>query len=208
MNEALRQLADLTGWRGTATYSSTDWVASERGLGLELPFDYKELLSAFPPGTYFAPNLHAGSVVVHPPLPYLDTPDHLHQFTTELDELREWRRDHPGDVPRPVFPEAGGMVPWARSGGNELLLWVREPGRSPDEWTVAVTNQGIWRPDDSNPVVEEFACSATEFLVGVVSGAITSEVLARDMRELASLPPLPRRQPFLPLTEEEWNSED
>jgi len=208
MNDALRQLADLTGWQGTATYSSTDWVAVERELGLELPSDYKELLSTFPPGVYFAPNLRAGGVGVLPPRPYLDFPDHLHQFSTVMDELREWRRDHPDDVPRPLFPEPGGMVPWAHSDGNEFLLWVREPGQSPQEWTVAVTNQGMWRPDDSNPVVEEFACSATEFLVGVVSGAITSEVLARDMGELASLPPIPRRQPFVPLTEEEWNSED
>ncbi|PWW63228.1 hypothetical protein [Actinokineospora spheciospongiae] len=201
MDEFVRELVDLTGWRGSA-YGPVAWDAVEAGLGVELPADYKELLATFAPGTFNAANLNLGKAIVMPPYTAAGKPDHLHQFRTEMRELREWQEEHPEDVPHPIHPEPGGMIPWARA-AREVLLWVREPGQSPDEWTVAVSNGGIWRCDEIVPVVEEFDCGAVEFLAGLVRGSIVSTVLTGDPENLTS-PPLAARFPFRPVSEDDW----
>ncbi|WP_434443514.1 hypothetical protein [Lentzea sp. E54] len=70
----------------------------------------------------------------------------------------------------------------------------------PDQWTVAVSNGGIWRYRDE-PVVEEFDCGAVEFLIGFVTGRIRSRVLAPTQD------PWSRKVPaFRPIDEPEWLS--
>ena len=201
MDEFVRELVDLTGWQGSA-YGPVAWEAVEADLGVELPPDYKELLATFTPGIFNAANLNLGEAIVMPPHTVAGKLDHLYQFSTEMRELRDWRDEHPEDVPHPIHPEPGGMIPWARA-AREVLLWVREPGQSPDEWTVAVSNGGIWRCDEIFPVVEEFDCGAVEFLVGLVSGTIVSKVLAGEPENLIA-PPMAARHLFQPATEDDW----
>jgi len=146
-------------------------------------------------------------VIVHPPRHL----DYLRQFRTELRELREWRAEHPAEVPRPVFPEPGGMLPWGRA-DRECLLWVCDSA-DPDEWTVAVSNGGTWRYryDENLLVVEEFDCGAVDFLIGLVTGEIKSQVLNPvGFLERAAGKPEPDQtravQAFLPLPEDEWRA--
>lgn len=189
MREAVRRLVDVTGWRGRS-YVVTPWDVVHARLGFELPADYRELLEVFPPGTFYAPG-HIADVIVQPPYRLDGVHDHLVQFETEVDEAESWRREHPEDVPE-------AMVPWARS-GRPGLFWVPR-STDPDEWTVAVSNGGIWRYDDE-PVVEEFDCGAVEFLLGLVTGRIHSRVLAPTV-EPPTGPPVPF--PFQPEDEREW----
>ena len=192
---AVERLARLTGWSGRS-YVTPDWDGVERALGLSLPGEYKELLSVFPPGMFVAPRAADGHVIVHPPYA-----DYLAQFETELDELREWRAAHPADVPRPVFPEPGGMLPWARA-ARECLLWVRDSA-DPAGWTVAVSNGGTWRYREELPVVEEFDRGAVEFLIGLVTGEIRSRVLnPRGFVTPAERGRVARA--FQPLPQDEW----
>jgi hypothetical protein len=191
------ELAQLTGWVGRS-YVSPNWDVVERTLGVALPADYKELLAVFPPGTFHAPHLADGSVIVHPPYQVHGVPDQLHQFETELDELRHWRAEHPADVPRPIFPEPNGMIPWARA-ARECLLWTRD-SRERDRWTVAISNGGIWRYDETSAILEEFDCGAVEFLSGLVTGRLTSRILnpvgpeAAGPDRIAAFEPLPNDQ--------------
>jgi hypothetical protein len=194
------ELARVTGWTGRS-YVSQDWDVVERALGVFLPAEYKELLAVFPPGTFHAPRLADGSVMVQPPYWVDGVPDQLVQFETELDELRDWRAKHPADVPRPVFPEPDGMIPWARA-LRECLLWVRD-SPDPDRWTVAISNGGIWRASEGSPVLEEFDCGAVEFLIGLVTGQITSRVLNPSGTDENGLVP---GIAFKPLSEDEWRS--
>lgn len=194
------ELARLTGWTGRS-YVTPDWDAVERTLGVALPAQYKELLAVFPPGRFNAPHLVQGSVTVHPPYQVDGVPDQLHQFAAELDELRDWRAEHPADVPRPVFPEPEGMIPWARA-SRECLLWTRD-SPDPDRWTVAISNGGVWRYDPDSAVVEEFDLGAVEFLIGLVSGQITSRVL--NPRGPGATGP-DRVTAFEPLPQEQWHT--
>lgn len=188
MNDRVRELAELTGWTGRS-YVEIPWDVVHEKLGFELPSDYRSLFDVFPPGTFYAPDTVA-DVIVQPPYRVDGVPDHLHQFEVEIEETEDWRREHPEDVPE-------DLVPWARA-DHPALFWVR---RSPDpeQWTVAISNAGIWRCDDE-PVVEEFDCGAVEFLIGFVSGRLRSRVLAPldDDVETRALPL------FRPIEEQEW----
>ncbi|MEV0681666.1 hypothetical protein AB0I60_34600 [Actinosynnema sp. NPDC050436] len=157
-------------------------------LGFELPSDYRRLLEVFPPGTFHAPDHHA-EVIVQPPYLLDGRPDHLTQFEAEIAEAEQWRERHPEDVP-------ARLVPWARS-GRPGLFWV---GRSsdPEQWTVAVSNGGVWRYDDE-PVVEEFDCGAVEFLHRLVTGRLRSRILSPINSRSIRTRPL-----FEPVDEREW----
>jgi hypothetical protein len=189
VHDDVRELAETTGWAGRS-YVKTPWEVVHRSLGFELPSDYRDLLDVFPPGKFLAPDYFA-EVIVQPPYRVDGVLDHLYQFRTELDEAERWRREYPRDVPE-------GLVPWARS-GRPGLFWVRQ-SMDPDQWTVAVSNGGIWRYHDE-PVVEEFDCGAVEFLIGFVTGRIRSRVLA------PTPDPWSRKVPaFRPIDESEWLS--
>jgi hypothetical protein len=194
------ELARMAGWAGRS-YVSPDWDAVERTLGVSLPAEYKELLAVFPPGTFNAPFLGDGSVIVHPPYRVGGVPDQLHQFESEMDELRDWQAGHPADVPRPVFPEPGGMIPWARA-SRECLLWTRDSA-DPGRWAVAISNGGIWRYDQDSPVLEEFPVGAVDFLLSLVAGRITSRVLNPEGPDQ---PGPARLAAFEPVPEDEWRS--
>ncbi|WP_143035788.1 SMI1/KNR4 family protein [Lentzea fradiae] len=185
MHEAVRRLAEATGWTGRS-YVDTDWNVVHAKLGFELPSDYRDLHAVFPPGSFCAAGVLNG-VMVQPPYRVDGEPDLLHQFEVEAQETEDWRREHPEDVPE-------GMVPWAR-GDREGLFWVR---RSPDpeQWTVAVSSAGIWGDDDA-PVVEEFDCGAAEFLLGFVTGRLHSRVLG-------PVEPDGGAAGFRPIDEAEW----
>lgn len=193
--ESVKKLSKAVDWP-TKNFPKVDWSSVEDELGSPLPVDYKELLRNFPPGVFIP---HWGtSIIVHAPMVVNGKIDYLRQFTTEVEELSDWRDLHPEDVRHPIHPEPGGLIPWARS-DRACLFWVRNSPR-PDDWTVAVSSGGIWRYDDE-PVVEEFDCGAVEFLTKVTSGAIRSRVLAPDENES------PRTSPgFSPLSAEEWAS--
>lgn len=185
MHEAVRRLAEATGWTGRS-YVEIPWDAVNAKLGFELPSDYRDLHAVFPPGTFDAPGVLAG-VMVQPPYRVDGVPDHLYQFEVEVEETEDWRREHPEDVPE-------GMVPWARA-DREGLFWVcRSP--DPELWTVAISSGGIWGYDDA-PVVEEFDCGAVEFLIGFVTGRLHSRVLGpvEDVRAVGG---------FRPIEEREW----
>ena len=189
------ELAELTGWTGRS-YVDTPWHDVERLLGVRLPASYKELLDIFPPGVFRAPDLAQGHVEVYPPY----NKDYLAQYEEPMAELRVWRADHPADVRHPVFPDVGGMLPWGLA-PRECFLWVRGSD-DPEQWTVAISNGGIWRYDNNFVVVEEFDLDAVGFLVRMVRGEITSQVLNPAGDTAAELG---RPNAFTPLPEITWH---
>ncbi|PPK66645.1 SMI1/KNR4 family protein [Actinokineospora auranticolor] len=192
------ELAKLCGWRG-ASPETTEWDAVEQLMGVALPEEYKHLLRVFPPGKFLSP--YGEGIAVHPPQLVYGIPDYGNQFALEMDELREWRDDHPDDVPDPVFPEPGGLIPWAWA-VRPVVLWSQEPGG----WTVVVSNASVWRVHDDDPVLERFAVGTLEFLAGYVTGDIWSRLLAPNYDEPDALP---AREPastprYVPFRAAEW----
>lgn len=74
--------------------------------------------------------------------------------------LREVR-DGGEQVPYPIFPERGGVVPWAITDNGDLCFWLTDAPDA-DRWIVVVN-------ESRGRTWEEYRGSATEFLADVIS---------------------------------------
>src|SRR5262249_15376331 len=100
------------------------WAAVEKGLGLRLPPDYKAFLDTYGVGTinHFIRIPHPFTLTggiraawVNGPMSYED------------------RRDL-GEVPFPIFPEPGGLLPFGAVGDFDQLGWLT--AGLPHDWSV------------------------------------------------------------------------
>jgi hypothetical protein len=178
----------------------TDWAQAEEELGIALPPDYRELVERFPGGTF------QGYLDFNPGLsPLIDLRER------RLGELRRWRDHTPDDdgiqyrryleeleasqgrvlppdpevsYPFPLWPEPGGIYPWAE-GAISLFFWLRNAS-DPGSWPV------VWCHGEDDEW-ERFDGNTTEFLIALVTGQI-------DIRRL-SAPIFPPPPIFHPWTE-------
>jgi hypothetical protein len=132
-----------------------DWSQIEEDLGIHLPSDYKWFLERYGMG-----EIDDFLLLFHP----TTTNRHINlknQIAETLWALRVVRDD--GDqVPYTIFPEPGGVVPWARTDNGDVCYWLtHEP--DPDSWIVVVN-------ESRGPEWEAYGGSATEFLAEVLSG--------------------------------------
>jgi hypothetical protein len=150
-----------------ASLAPIDWAAVESATGLVLPADYKELQDRYRP-SWFA----EGFLWMPPPVSPPDW-DQKHSLAGEaeqfLDDARNLREQSPETCPYPLFPEPGGIYPWACSNGNDVLWW-RTVG-SPDDWPTIVQAR-----DQGEDDWWEYACSASELLVKLLTGEIRCPV--------------------------------
>jgi hypothetical protein len=52
--------------------------------------------------------------------------------------LRELRSGGTEQLPHPVFPEAGGLLPWGVTSDGDWGYWITDPPEDPDRWAVAI----------------------------------------------------------------------
>lgn len=144
-----------------------EWRRVWPSLGCRLPQDYQDLVRVYGVGSFDDVTLwtpfttHSGlNLVVQ-----------ARSLVTDYDELRV---GNPASVPYPLFPEAGGMLPWASTGDGDSLCWLT--GDEPDQWPVVEWNsrEGARRHD----------VGAVQFLVEYQHGA-------RDVLVLRLAPPVP-----------------
>ena len=56
-----------------------------------------------------------------------------------LETVREIRAFAPEEVPYPIHPEAGGLLPWGTTGNGNVGYWVTSPSDDPAQWSIAVS---------------------------------------------------------------------
>ena len=154
----VEQLASLIGVP-SGRRDARDWPVIEESLGLRLPTDYKELVERLPDGTF------RGGLRVNRPGDHRGAPwDFLGFYAHRLDDLRTWRDGGHAAVPHPIFPEPGGLLPWASGARLEPICWLTT-GDEPDGWPVTVTDAefGTWRT---------FPGPAAQFLLAAVEGRL------------------------------------
>lgn len=191
-------LARLTGWEGHGM-TGIDWKQAEEEVGVALPPDFCELAGRFPYGVFQGY------------LSFLPSPASLEDLCERrLADLRRWRDNTPDDdeikyrkyleelaasegeelppepalfVPFPLWPEPGGIFPWATGSHGEIFFWLRS-GPDSGSWPV------VWCHGEDFEW-EQFDGTTTEFLIALVSGLI-------DARQLGSpiFPPPPRFDKF------------
>ncbi|MEV6602476.1 hypothetical protein AB0M36_37345 [Actinoplanes sp. NPDC051346] len=152
MNDnGVRRLQELLGVR--YANRAVDWRAVEDALGLALPAGFRELVEAFPPGEFqtFFKALH--------PAKQDGGAGFRKEITSYARIVADWAEDQP--EPMAVYPEPGGLVPWATIGFDYTLCWRPGNGR-PDTWPTVLCDSGT----DPWPVYE---MSTVEFLIALLT---------------------------------------
>jgi hypothetical protein len=141
--------------------SEADLALVESLLSTALPADYKRLLALYGTGMITG-HLH----VMNPRSTLVPWYPRLRGALGALCSARR-QRSSTGDelnaVPYPLFPEAGGLLPWGFTTNGDSLCWLTK-GR-PEAWTV-VAETRAWR-------YAVFPGSMSEFLLAILSGRLS-----------------------------------
>lgn len=155
--DCVTRLAALTGIT-VETRHTFDWPSIESSLGLRLPDDYKKLIEIFPDGDF------EGQLRINRPGDSNEPPNEfLGYYAWRLHDMRELRGlGHP--IPYPIFPEPGGLLPWASGPRAEPFFWLTN-SENPNSWPIVTTNHDFsqWR---------QFSGSACELLMEIMTGDI------------------------------------
>jgi hypothetical protein len=122
------RLADLlTIPRGAETHDPR-WAAIEGELGLRLPGSYKALVERFGASSW-RDFLHVLS-------PFDQRLELRRRGGRALEADRAVRREFPAHYPLPLFPEPGGLLPWAVSDNGDVLYFIT--AGTPDQWPTVI----------------------------------------------------------------------
>jgi hypothetical protein len=155
------------------TGSAADFGAVERELGLELPSGFKELTLAYGHGAWF------DTIYVLNPFATREGDGqrwHVRRLGLTggpewCDRVRKARRKHPDWFSRyPIYPEPGGIFPWAFVYGGGVLNWLTQgaakgwptldyPLGTEEEWEqldMSVT-EILWRLAAGDPGIADSA---------------------------------------------------
>jgi hypothetical protein len=163
----LRQLAAPPHTVG-GTGTPEDWTTAESALGLQLPGDYKALVSTYGAGKF------ADFIFVYTPFasnPYVNL---LEQRGLNLAAYKTLRMEVPQSAPYPAYPETGGALPWAHTDNGDMLYWLTE-GPS-DTWPVIVI-------ESRHSAVERYDLPTTGFLARLLAGELDTRILPDDLHE-------------------------
>jgi hypothetical protein len=116
IDERLPELLALI--EGRPSPEDQRWFTVESGLGLELPAAYKNMVDHFG-GSTWCDFLHVLS-------PFTEN-QHLNlkqRGRTILEADLIGRQSFPAHFPLPLYPEAGGLLPWAVTDNGDTLYWI------------------------------------------------------------------------------------
>lgn len=159
---------------------SFDWPAIERGLGLTLPAAYKEVAERFPDGRFqgFLRPIRPGDVGE-------PETDFLGYYRHRLDDMRRWREDEPQRFPHPLYPEPGGLLPWAVTHRADLFFWRT------DTWSIVAS-------DSEFEVWEDVPGTVCDLLTAVLTGTYDASRYGVDLSARApwfEVPGVPQPPP-------------
>lgn len=141
------------------------WASVEANLGTSLPSDYKAYVEAYGTGCLddfiwvfnaFSKNLNLNL---------------LARCEASLRALKELQSRHASEVSYPLFPAAGGLLPWGATDNGDVLYWLTEG--QPDEWSIVVNAA-------RDPRTERYPTSMSIFLAKILKREIVSHILPDD----------------------------
>jgi len=132
MSDPLERLANLV--RSPIPAVAGQWPTYERQFGITFPRQYKNLIDEFAgPSSWWDDTLHVLSPIRGGRYALRKNVDNI------LKGDRESREGSPENYPLPLYPEAGGLFPWAVS-DYATLYWITRcgPGFGPDQWPTLI----------------------------------------------------------------------
>ena len=150
----------LSIYRGGADESDERWVAVEEALGLRLPGNYKKLVDLFGASSW--------GEFLHVLSPFDERLNLQQVGGQKLDADRDSRTEFPSHYPLPLYPEPGGLLPWAITDNGDTLYFItRGP---PDDWPTVIKG--------ARPPEFEVSFLPPAWLVhGIAAGTLRSTVL-------------------------------
>jgi hypothetical protein len=139
-----------------------DWGRVEQRIGAAVPRDYRELLDAGGGGVW----VDCLRLFVPAPGPGLRHVD-LERAGVEFEQLQDLFEDDVMGRPDDLDP-GSRLLPWASTGTGLTFYWQVSPATDPYPIRVSDRNGDVW---------ERYDLLTTDFLVGIVQGAVRSELL-------------------------------
>lgn len=122
------------------------WEEIEAAIGLNLPSDYKAYVARYGLGS-----INGMVIPLNPHTPNRHV-DLERKSAVILDALRTTRSEFPAEMPYPLFPEDGGLFPWALTDNGDYCFWLTTPAGDPNAWRVVldeVRGNGFLEVDES-----------------------------------------------------------
>lgn len=140
-----------------------DWAHAERHLDMQLPADYRQLVSAGGAGVWF------NDLRLYSPGDPVRSHDLLDSNGVFEDLLLFWEDDpelRPADL-----PEDARLIAWATTGHGETLFWRVDAGNSSGVYPIYVE-------DGDGARWERFDLSTTDLLLGILHGTVSSQLFS------------------------------
>ncbi|MBL8795878.1 MAG: hypothetical protein JNM56_18380 [Planctomycetia bacterium] len=161
MDAFLTELVRLVPPPAQPTQAGSDaaLAAVERELGLTFPTAYKWVIRHYGQGLWqgFWCILTPFAEERGQPRPWFCPRSGLVGGPAWCDTLRWSSREWPSLYPHPVYPEAGGLFPWAFTDNGDTLYWLTQG--EPDSWRT------LFESDDP----DGFSLSFSELLLKIVT---------------------------------------
>jgi SMI1-KNR4 cell-wall len=143
--------------------AAVDWEQLEASLGVELPGDYKWLISTYGPGK-FDDFLY----VLQPTSPFgpIRLEESAQRSTEILEQLATGQREVLPYAPRELMPVA-------KTDNGDTVYWVKKLGVDPGSWIIVGNGA-------RNAKWPEFNGGIVDFLMAVLSGSRRFEIFPRS----------------------------
>jgi hypothetical protein len=139
------------------------WQQVEKELNSSLPQDYKKLVDQYGSGSWL------NYLWVFNPQSKDTKLNLLDQIKRQLYADRMIKKKFNGEIAFPLFPDVGGLLPWAITENRERLYWLTE-GDSLNWPTIIYESRG------SKHEIHTLTCTA--LISGWVSGEISIKIFA------------------------------
>ena len=114
--------------RGCRAYDPDRWIAVEQEFRLSFPGSYKAMVEAFGVSSW------GDFLLLRSPF---SREVNLQEFVARtLDADRTSRAAFPAYYPLPLYPEAGGLFPWAGTDNGDILYFIT--AGEPDDWPTVI----------------------------------------------------------------------
>ncbi|MFI1097023.1 SMI1/KNR4 family protein [Streptomyces sp. NPDC020917] len=140
------------------------WEWTEERMGRRLPQEFKDLVATYGGGSF---DDHLGLLVPPPARTGSEIAEYDDDRMNELHGL--WAIT--GNRPVALGGDDRMLVAWADTVDADTVNWLVSPGRPADQWPVAVLDADLGE-------CEVYAMGCTDFLAGLLSGAIASPILS------------------------------
>ncbi|WP_162834123.1 SMI1/KNR4 family protein [Amycolatopsis circi] len=134
---SIEEIAQASGWTG-GIRRGRDWAEVEQAVGIRFPDDCKDLMTRFPSGCF------RGAVNFDNPI---DARVDLAKFVRDeihsvLESFSGSRSGKLEGTDYRLFPEPGGLLPWANDTGGGVFFWRTSP-EDPNHWPVVFWDRGM-----------------------------------------------------------------